>query len=291
MINAKQMNKSNTFIPINTSTGDNTEGIAICRITVDVEQVFTEVDHSHRDEYHLFMVQEEGNSQLEIDFEHYELNAGSIIGIHPNQVHRIGPFSKGRICFFLINNENLNSDNLTLLDDITPLKPLTLNDRSYQLIADVISLCIKLSDDVERKLNRVLIKDSCNLLVRLIISQYLTDVPPSDKLSRFELVTKAFKTSLDFNFVTAKRPAEYAEKLNLSKSYLYECVKKTTGFSVSYHIEQRIILEAKRLLYYSDRSVKEIAAELGFDDYPYFTRLFAKATGMTAITFRKKKRE
>lgn len=55
-------------------------------------------------------------------------------------------------------------------------------------------------------------------------------------------------------------------------SYLNECVKNITGFSVSYHIQQRIILEAKRMLFYTNKSIKEIAIELGYDDYPYFSK-------------------
>ncbi|WP_258539462.1 helix-turn-helix domain-containing protein [Chitinophaga oryzae] len=66
------------------------------------------------------------------------------------------------------------------------------------------------------------------------------------------------------------------------------CVKATTGQSVSWHIQQRVILEAKRLLRHSTKSVKEIAAELGYDDYPYFSRLFTKITGMSALAFRNK---
>ena len=85
-----------------------------------------------------------------------------------------------------------------------------------------------------------------------------------------------------------KSPAEYAKTLNISSAYLNECVKSTTGNSVSYYIQQRIILEAKRLLYHSGKSVKEIAVELGYDDYPYFSRLFSKVTGMTALAFRNK---
>jgi YesN/AraC family two-component response regulator len=44
-------------------------------------------------------------------------------------------------------------------------------------------------------------------------------------------------------------------------------------------------------LYHSDTSVKEIATALGYDDYPYFSRLFTKATGTTALTFRNKNRD
>ncbi|WP_231577446.1 helix-turn-helix domain-containing protein [Sphingobacterium sp. IITKGP-BTPF85] len=80
-------------------------------------------------------------------------------------------------------------------------------------------------------------------------------------------------------------------RLNISTPYLNECVKDVTGYPVSYHIQQRIILEAKRLLYHSDKSVKEIADALGFEDYPYFSRLFSKVTGMSALSFRNKNRD
>ncbi|WP_228377142.1 helix-turn-helix domain-containing protein [Chryseobacterium sp. FH2] len=65
--------------------------------------------------------------------------------------------------------------------------------------------------------------------------------------------------------------------------------KNTTGLSVSQHIQNRIVLEAKRLLYHTDKSVKEISFELGYDDYPYFSRFFTKAAGMSALKFRSKR--
>ncbi|WP_333863881.1 helix-turn-helix domain-containing protein [Sphingobacterium sp.] len=49
----------------------------------------------------------------------------------------------------------------------------------------------------------------------------------------------------------------------MSVSYPNECVKNVAGFSVSHYIQQRIILEAKHLLYHSDKLVKEVAIELG----------------------------
>ena len=69
---------------------------------------------------------------------------------------------------------------------------------------------------------------------------------------------------------------------------LNECVRNATGYSVTYHIQQRVVLEAKRLLYHSDKSVKEIAAGLGYEDYSYFVRLFTKVSGITPAAFRNK---
>jgi AraC-like DNA-binding protein len=277
-----------TSIPVNSITNKLEYGIAITRKTFGNTWLSDELREAHRDDYHLFLLQEEGYTEIKIDFQAYRLEPRSIICIHPNQVHHLGPFFRGTVSFLIMDNESLLTDQLNLLDDISPLKPLTLDDKSFDTITNTVSLCIRVYEDKQRKLYHKLVKESCNLLVGLFISQYLETITPYDKLSRSAQITKLFKSLLDKNFTTAKRPADYAQMLNISTPYLYECVKSTTGFSISYHIEQRTILEAKRLLYYSDRSVKQIASDLGFNDYPYFTRLFAKVTGMTALAFRKK---
>lgn len=76
-------------------------------------------------------------------------------------------------------------------------------------------------------------------MVALAASQYLEQSRSADKLSRFEIVTKAFKELLERNYTTIKRPAEYAQKLNISTPYLNEWVKNTTGYSVSHHIPKQ----------------------------------------------------
>jgi len=135
-----------------------------------------------------------------------------------------------------------------------------------------------------------LVKDCCNTLVALVTSQFLEQTKPAEKQSRFEMITRAFRELLERDYMSVKRPAGYATKLNISVPYLNECVKETTGNSVSHYIQARIILEAKRLLYHSEKSVKEIASTLGFDDYAYFSRLFSKSTGVTPLAFRDKNR-
>jgi AraC family transcriptional activator of pobA len=50
---------------------------------------------------------------------------------------------------------------------------------------------------------------------------------------------------------------------------------------------QEVVLEAKRLLYYSRLNVKEIAYELGYEDHTYFSRLFKQNTEMTPLAFRR----
>ena len=109
--------------------------------------------------------------------------------------------------------------------------------------------------------------------------------------SRKAQLTQEFKSLLVQQMKTTKSPAAYAEKLNVSVSYLNEALKKLTGLPVSYWIMQEVMLEAKRLLYYSQLNVKEIAHELGYEDHTYFQRLFKQHMNITPLAFRARYRE
>lgn len=290
------MGKKIKSIPINSMADNFDAGVAIGRIsvndlrTVDEETLnsFDQAKQAHREDRHSFFLLENGTISIEIDFKTYKIDSSSVIYIHPNQVHRILSFENLMVSSWAISNENLNLDYLQLLESITPAKPLVLTEEMFSIVSEAVAFCTKISERTNDKLYYSLLKDSCNVLVALVVSCYLEQAKSIDKHSRFDSINKAFRELLENDYATAKRPAEYAQKLNISTSYLNECIKNTTGYSVSHHIQQRIILEAKRLLYYSDKSVKEIATDLGYDDYPYFSRLFTKVAGMTALTFRKK---
>lgn len=272
-------------------TDNISQGISIDTISFKDLPNFERLEQSERHDRHSFHLLENGIVFIEIDFQKYEMKAPSIIYIHPNQVHRIVSFENVRVSTLAIDNENLNPEYLKLLEEITPVSPLALKKESFTMISKTFTLCQNFSSQNSSKLFELILKDFANALVALITSQYLEQVKSADKLSRFEITTKAFREILECNFTTVKSPTVYAQKLNISTAYLNECVKNTTGYSVSHHIQQRIVLEAKRLLYYSNKSVKEIAFELGYDDYPYFSRLFTKVAGMTALASRNKNHE
>jgi AraC family transcriptional regulator, transcriptional activator of pobA len=282
------MPKKPKSIPVNPMADEACEGIAVERMSFTNLQLLGEGTGSHRHDGHAFFLVESGSISVEIDFQIHNIKAPSIIYVHPDQVHRTIAAEDVTICSWAINNENLNPEYLTILEDITPTKAIALQQETFAVISGSVSLCLKYAGRKSDKLYLSLMKDGCNALVALVISQYLAQAKSTDKLSRFEIVTKAFRKLLEQNYIMEKRPAAYAQKLNISTPYLNECVKNTTGYSVSHHVQQRVILEAKRLLFYSDKSVKEIAAELGYDDYPYFSRLFTKITGITPLTFRNK---
>ena len=285
------MRKKNTSIRVNNFGGEYHSGISIEKMSLNDIPLPGYAYQSERHDRHSFHLVEKGTITIEIDFERYQLHAPAVVYMHPNQVHRMISFEDVTVTSWAADNENLNPGYLKVLEELSPLGPLALNEETFSLLSEAVSLCLRLSLRRNDKLYQPLLKDSCNTLVCLTISQYLEQTKPANTLSRFESVAKAFREVLENNFTTLKSPAGYAEKLNISAPYLNECVKNTTGHPVSYLIRERVMLEAKRLLYHSDQSVKEIATRLGYDDYPYFSRLFTRHAGTSALAFRKKNHE
>jgi AraC family transcriptional regulator, transcriptional activator of pobA len=282
------MQEKNKHIPVNTLPAGTREGIIIFRTSFNGPPNAKEVAQSHRDNGHLFILQEKGTTHIEIDFQKINIEASSIIYIHPSQIHRLIAFKNATISSWIITSENLQPEYLKILEGLAPVKVLPLDSKTRTIISDTASLCITVSERKHEKLYNSILKESCNTLIALVVSQYLGQSKSIDNYSRLELITKAFKSALEQNFILVKRPVEYAKRLNISTPYLNECVKTTTGHSVSYHIQQRVILEAKRLLHHSNKTVKEISSELHYDDHSYFIRLFVKVTGMTPLAFRSK---
>lgn len=77
-----------------------------------------------------------------------------------------------------------------------------------------------------------------------------------------------------------------AGELHLSTKYLSDLLKAETGKTALELIHMYLITESKNLLMKDDRSIAEIAYELGFENPPYFSRLFKKEAGMTPNQFR-----
>lgn len=68
---------------------------------------FNEVERPHRDNGHLFILQEKGTTHIEIDFHKHKIEAPSLIYIHPNQVHRLIAFENATTSSWIITSENL----------------------------------------------------------------------------------------------------------------------------------------------------------------------------------------
>jgi len=100
-------------------------------------------------------------------------------------------------------------------------------------------------------------------------------------------VVREFNYLVETHFKTKHTVSEYADLLNKSPKTLSNFFAKQKQRSPLQVIQQRILLEARRLLAYTEMAIKEIAYEIGFDSVQTFSRFFKKKEGVSPLEYRK----
>ncbi len=95
-----------------------------------------------------------------------------------------------------------------------------------------------------------------------------------------------FQQLLEQHFISERNTSFYAKELAISLSSLSKKVKQQVGKTPTELIRERVVLEAKKQLHLTYKSVKEIARDLHFDDEHYFSRYFKKEIGLAPTQFR-----
>ncbi|WP_345989284.1 helix-turn-helix domain-containing protein [Chryseobacterium sp. Chry.R1] len=247
---------------------------------------------AHRDDHYIFFMMLKGSGSTIVDFENKIIREKQLYYILPEQVHYRIQSRKAEGWYIAVDPSLVDpSCRNTFESWLGFQEPIDLRPEDAEDMDQLLSILHRKTDHSSGdKLN-------LNIAYSLLRSffEMAADVvrirENSDANSRTAELSFQFKNLLNKHIRKCKSPSDYAKMLHISESYLNECLKKYTGSPVSFWIRYNIILEAKRLLYFSDLNVKQIANDLGFEDHSYFSRFFSKETGMTALNFRKKFRD
>lgn len=107
-----------------------------------------------------------------------------------------------------------------------------------------------------------------------------------NSLSRGQVITQKFENLVEKMYIDTKNVSDYADVLNITPSYLTTMIKQQTGKSAKDIIQERLLLESKSLLKFSDLDIAEIGYRLNFQEPTHFTRFFKKLSGTTPNRFR-----
>lgn len=102
-------------------------------------------------------------------------------------------------------------------------------------------------------------------------------------------LVREFNFLVEQHFRNKHSVADYAELLHKSPKTISNIFSKMDSKSPLKYIHERISLEARRLLYYTDHPIKEIAYQLGFEDIQAFSRFFKKQEGISPSEFKEKR--
>jgi len=249
----------------------------------------TSLAEAHRDDHYIFFLLTSGQGTVKVDMEDILLRAGQLYYIVPSQVHyRIkGHDAEG---WFLAVDTSLIPPDFRDIFEGRPHSHAPCSLTPYEVRQYSTLLTLLGEEFVERKNNKYylpIIHTLVQSFLAMAANTYSGVQPiPDNKSTRSSELVRQFKNLLAAQKHLMKNPSDYASQLNVSLGYLNESIKKVTGSPVSYWIQQEILSEAKRLLYHSDSDIKQIAGELGYTDYAYFSRFFRKASGMSPSAFR-----
>jgi len=152
--------------------------------------------------------------------------------------------------------------------------------------------------NIKREISQNLDKHSHNLILanlelffayctRFYERQFLTrSKVNSDVVQKFERLLNDYFLQESLIEIGLPDVKYFAAKLNLSPNYLSDLLKKYTGKSTQEYIHLKLSEKAKSLLWSTDKSIREIAFELGFEYPSHFTKFFKTNTGKSPKDFR-----
>jgi AraC-like DNA-binding protein len=245
----------------------------------------------HRDDHYIFILLETGDSRVMVDFQVQCLKAPVLFYLPPGRVHEYIGSNDASGWFMAANTLWIGELFQPVLHESANLGPLPITAEQLASLISVLKLLESARNDSSMPYFKPVLHSLVNAFAGMVAGLYAGQAGACKQVLRGNAITVSFRQLLTAEYKTLKSPADYARRLNLSLSYLNETVKANTGFPVSHWIQQETMLEARRLLYYSKISVKEIAYQLGYDDPTYFSRLFKKVVGLSPGEYRKENRE
>ena len=245
-----------------------------------------------QDCYEIFWIKK-GSGKFRIDMQTQQIADDSIVLLSPGQHFRFESldiiegysirFSQEFLC--LSGRETYELFHSTKLMCGT-IFPAIYVDLLLQVEINLIVLNMIREYSSYLKSRNEALQSLLNMLIIHLSRKFDYSIVPLTSGVNGELLKK-FMLMVDQNFVEKKMVNDYASDLFVSPNYLSSVVKKGTGYSASYHIQQRIILEAKRLALDPGINMKEIGYKLGYEDVAHFSKFFKINGGVNFTNFRR----
>ncbi|MBO9728922.1 MAG: helix-turn-helix domain-containing protein [Chitinophaga sp.] len=250
--------------------------------------------YPHRHDYYEIMLLNESEGIHYIDFIAYPFKGPAVFILSPEQVHELARKSGSRGFSLKFNAPFFSSGNDPdnqlyahfLFDNLQAYPVIELQPEEYARLQTLMTLALQ-----EYNLGANGAADILYSYIRVILmeilrirKQHLQETHLQQGIAQTQLLT--FKKLLHQHFQEKHAVQDYAALLHITPQQLNAVVQKLTGKTAGTLIKERILLEAKRLLFMDTLSVKEIGYQLGFEDPAYFNRFFKKNTGLAPQQFR-----
>ena len=249
----------------------------------------------HRKDYYFFAFIKKGSSRHWIDMTPYTLKDNTFYFTVPYQVHlkeETAALTGATLSFtrdFLATDENDFLKNLPIIQNPYNGHELKLNEQDLAFVEDILEK-IYAEYHAKHEWQHTMLLSYTKVLLIYLSRLYMEQFSEVNQLPE-RLLLKKYLSHIEASYTRLHEVAAYAQLMNISAGHLSEVVKEQSGKPAIVHIHERLILEAKRLLYHTDQSIKEIAFNLGFEEASYFNKFFKRLTQQTPLQYRSAIRE
>jgi len=236
------------------------------------------LDTPQRPEFHTLYVGLRGRGSMIIDFTRVPLGAGTLTIVARGRVQQFVPDRSVDAWMLLFAPEFVDLGTTGLLSPMWQMPAIALDGDDRR---DLLALCEQLDVEHARPLDATQ-PALLGALLRVVLLR-------AERLGKFELPPSGlarFFTILERDCMTTRTVSHYAKQAGISSRRLGELLAAHLGRSTKQVIDERVVLELKRLLAHTNLSVKELADRAGFAEPTNLVKFFRLHTGQTPLEFR-----
>ena len=266
------------------------DGFYINRLSDHLRESHHHINRPHKHDSYVVVLFTAGSGIHEIEFDSFEVVPGAIFFLTPGQTHnwQLSADTDGFVLFHSAEFFNARFSGLGI-DDFA----FYSHRRAPEQIILSAGLKLNIVGNFEKMLHEKSVADRksqymiLNLLTEIYISieRLIGATAVVEAGNVYHNTFAKFQELLEKHYAEEKSAQRYADWLNISSKHLNRINKTLLNKSTSDLIAARVVLEAKRMLLYTSRSITQIAAELGYSDYAYFSKLFKKHVGLSPSQF------
>lgn len=256
----------------------------------------TPIQYSRRDFYKISLLR--GRNIYHYADKSIEISGSTLMFFNPQVPYTMEVLSDELSGYFCIFKESFFTENLRSNINQLPVfavgsKPTYVLNEEQDRHADHIfnKILAEIGSDYVFKYD--LIRNYVTELIHFALKMQPSELiykhaDASTRITRVfsELLERQFpieSPSQKFNMRSAK---DFADKLSVHVNHLNRAIKETTGKTTTYHISERLIIEAKALLKHTNWNISEISYCLGFEEPAHFNNFFKKHARVTPSAYR-----
>jgi AraC family transcriptional activator of pobA len=253
-------------------------------------------DHIQRLNYHSMILVTNGTAKLKADFSEYAINENCLACFSPYQPFMIADakdfkgisinFHSDFFCIYKHHQEI--ACNGVLFNNIYQPPFVLLNENDLQCFHSLIEQMKTEMQNLALAQHELLISYLKIFLInasRIKVAQH-PEAKNKAEAGSEPFIIQNLKDAIEEHYKTKHTASDYADLLNISANALAKISKTHFNKTLTDLISERIIIEAKRELYLTSKSVKQIAYELGYNDEYYFSRFFKNNTNISPKLYR-----